>query len=88
MSAERWWEDAACRGLSPALFYPPKGDMRESQQAQAICSTCPVALPCLDEAVQTPERWGIWGGATSEQRKAIRRDQKRWDVPEVAGLCG
>jgi WhiB family redox-sensing transcriptional regulator len=35
--------------------------------------TCPVAEPCLEYALETNQRAGIWGGTTEEERKSLRR---------------
>jgi len=35
--------------------------------------TCPVRRECLDYAVDSGEDWGIWGGATPNQRRVLRK---------------
>jgi WhiB family redox-sensing transcriptional regulator len=74
---EAWPRRAACRGPESALFFPPTSsepradrEARESR-AKAICSGCPVRLPCLDYALEIEEPHGIWGGLTEHERRAL-----------------
>jgi WhiB family redox-sensing transcriptional regulator len=66
-----WHEQALCREVDPELFFPEKGG--NVRQGLMICQRCPVAVPCLDAAIDNDERFGIWGGATDEDRKLIRQ---------------
>lgn len=76
-----WYDDAACAGLWPELFFPD-GRGREAGQAikeaVAICKTCPVRDACLTYALEA--EWiteGIWGGTTeNERRKLLGRAPK------------
>jgi WhiB family redox-sensing transcriptional regulator len=56
------------------LFFPV-GDADEArvQQAREICTTCNVTEECLEYALETNQRAGIWGGSTEEERKSLRR---------------
>jgi WhiB family redox-sensing transcriptional regulator len=76
---ESWRERAACRGLSPALFYPAPGPAGRADlaAARAVCASCPVAAACLADAIRTAERLGIWGGCTPAERRALRRRAER-----------
>ncbi|WP_306574024.1 WhiB family transcriptional regulator [Isoptericola croceus] len=49
---------------------PPNPDEHRAKQ---ICRTCPVTEPCLAQALEVPERWGVWGGLDERQRAAQRR---------------
>ena len=42
------------------LFFSDRPD--ELAQAQGICADCPVQLPCLEQALDNQEEWGVWGG--------------------------
>ena len=42
------------------LFFSERPD--ELARAQAICADCPVQLPCLEQALDNQEEWGVWGG--------------------------
>lgn len=37
---------------------------------------CPAVDPCLAEALKRPERFGVWGGTTAPERRAIARRQR------------
>ena len=56
---------AACAFEAPALFFPD-GDAEAEAKAVAICSGCPVRMPCYLRAVQNGERFGVWGGVNFE----------------------
>jgi WhiB family redox-sensing transcriptional regulator len=43
--------------------------------AKRICIGCPVRQECLDYALVSNQRFGIWGGLTEEERRPVRR---RW----------
>jgi WhiB family redox-sensing transcriptional regulator len=71
---QRGWERlAACRGLDPNWFHPDHG--RSQRQQKAICADCPVRYACLAydlAAVKGADDYGIWGGTSERERKAIR----------------
>ena len=69
-----WKSRAACSGYANTLFFPaadaPRGAI---EKAKAICSTCQVVEDCLEYALETNQRAGIWGGTGEEERKSLRR---------------
>ena len=73
ISDERpWLVFGACRDADPDLFFPSTRE--ETEQALAICGSCPVQPECLDYALEAGERFGIWGGLTEKrQRKEKNR---------------
>jgi WhiB family redox-sensing transcriptional regulator len=70
-----WLARAACRGMDPELFFPDRGESTEP--AKAVCAACPVRAECLDYALTNGERFGVWGGASERERRALRRDRAR-----------
>lgn len=72
--AQRWRRRAACRGVDPELFHPFRGE--SMTEALAICERCPVRTDCLEHALATPERVGIWGGTSERQRRVLRRQRR------------
>ena len=40
-------------------------------QAVDICRRCSMRSGCLDRALQSGERLGVWGGLTPQQRAAL-----------------
>ncbi|HEU4674835.1 MAG TPA: WhiB family transcriptional regulator [Motilibacteraceae bacterium] len=62
-----WQEQAACRGADPRLFFPKddeRGTARRTRQqaAAAFCNRCEVRRSCLEHALRSGERYGVWGG--------------------------
>lgn len=72
---DAWNEHGACRGLDPAIFYPPTDE--EAGPAKAVCDLCPVREPCLEHALGVRERDGVWGGATERERRRLIRQRRR-----------
>jgi hypothetical protein len=66
----------------PEIFFPEDlgnqgaSHMRvmATETAREICLRCPVMAKCLE--VGMFEDFGIWGGATPEQRRKIRRYER------------
>ena len=70
-----WRQHAACRGLDPEIFYP--GDEGEVERAKEVCGQCAVRDTCLEHALGSRERDGVWGGATEKERRRIIRQRRR-----------
>ena len=66
-----WHADAPCAGIDPDLWFPEKGGTTEP--AKEICAQCLVRADCLDYALDTGERFGIWGGASERERRRLQR---------------
>lgn len=65
-----WVTLATCRSIDPdALFV--RG--AEQRKAAAICRRCPVQLECLADALDNRVEFGVWGGLTERQRRAVLR---------------
>ncbi len=66
-----WGVFSACREADPSLFFATtRGDERA---ALVVCSSCAVKDDCLDFALNTRERFGVWGGTTERDRKRLLR---------------
>lgn len=78
-AGEDWRKQAECAEpwYSLNLFFPITytGDAvaEQIEDARAACRRCPVQQACLQWAVATRERSGIWGGATPDERDAVVR---------------
>jgi len=72
-----WMSRAACRGMDPALFFPPKRGTPISPTARVTCAGCPVSAECLDHALVEHERDGLWGGTTDRERRRLWQTDKR-----------
>lgn len=73
-----WREQARCRDVDPELFFPAVNGgpdyERQVQVAKDVCGSCSVRLPCLQFAVTSGERDGIWGGMTEHERRRLPYD--------------
>lgn len=72
---QTWRDRAACRGIDPEIFYPVSDE--EVDAARAICAVCPVREACLEHALSSREKEGIWGGCTERERRRIIRQRRR-----------
>jgi WhiB family redox-sensing transcriptional regulator len=68
-----WRHRARCRDVDPELFFP----VGTTGPAKAICTLCPVREECLQWALDTAQDAGVWGGLSEEERRALRRGQRR-----------
>ena len=75
MKDVKWRELGACKGLDAAIFYPDDDD--DAEDAKAICAGCGVRVACLEHALSTREKVGVWGGATERERRRIVRQRRR-----------
>lgn len=68
------WQDLAnCRGADPDLFFPERG--ASTRTAKSICRECSVQDQCLEFAIVSSEKFGIWGGLSERDRRKIRRER-------------
>jgi WhiB family redox-sensing transcriptional regulator len=75
----RWREQAACRHSDPDLFFPvgsSERTERDVRAAKAMCAACPVREACLAFALETNQDLGVWGGASEEERRQLRRQRE------------
>lgn len=78
-----WDRAAACREADPDLFFPEGEEaevLENTAAAKAICRTCPVVHPCLVDALDRDERYGVWGGLDENDRDRLTRAQQ--DSPD------
>lgn len=64
-----WQADALCRQVDPDLWFPELGE--RDAAAKRICADCPVTGECLDWALATDERFGVWGGLSAAERRGL-----------------
>jgi len=78
-------DTVACRDKDTTLFYPVEGlpaDQQEARywRAKAMCARCHLARECLEQAMaeeRTGGRYGIRGGYTPDERKALVKSATR-----------
>lgn len=66
-----WMHEASCRGGDHELFFATQPSRIAA--AQAICADCPVRIPCLVDALERGEQYGVWGGTSPEDRDRLLR---------------
>jgi WhiB family transcriptional regulator, redox-sensing transcriptional regulator len=65
-----WTRRALCQGGKPdALFVQGAAQNR----AKAVCLGCPVRTECLADALDNRVEFGVWGGMTERERRALLR---------------
>ena len=70
-----WQDRAACYGLDPEIFFPASDE--EAEVAKIVCDACAVRTACLEHALGSRERDGVWGGCTEKERRRIVRQRRR-----------
>jgi len=70
-----WTTRAACRdGVPDSLFVQGAAQNR----AKSVCLGCPVRTECLADSLDNRVEFGVWGGMTERQRRALLKQH-----PEV-----
>ncbi|MER6465632.1 WhiB family transcriptional regulator [Streptomyces sp. NPDC001288] len=67
---EEWAARAACRTADPDELFV---EGAAQNAAKAVCNGCPVRTECLAFALDRRIEYGIWGGATERERRALLR---------------
>lgn len=73
-----WVAKAACRKGDPDALFVRGAAQR---QAAEICTECSVLTECRADALDNRIEFGVWGGLTERQRRALLRnypDIKDW----------
>jgi WhiB family redox-sensing transcriptional regulator len=73
-SERDWLNDAACKGMDTAIFFPEKPSARDLKKIEGICNSCPVKSQCRDYGDE--ERYGFWGGVGTRRRIRERTSDK------------
>lgn len=69
-----WQDDANCTGANANLFFPERG--ASTRTAKSICRECSVRGDCLEFAISTGEKFGIWGGMSERERRRVRKERQ------------
>jgi WhiB family transcriptional regulator, redox-sensing transcriptional regulator len=65
-----WLRRAACKTADPdELFVQGAAQNR----AKLVCQGCPVRTECLADALDNRVEFGVWGGMTERERRALLR---------------
>jgi hypothetical protein len=66
-----WQDQALCAQVDPELFFPEKG--QSPRAAKRVCAACEVRAECLQYALDRREPFGVWGGLSERERRALAR---------------
>lgn len=70
-----WRVRASCRDEDPDQLFVRGAEQRK---VRIVCLSCPVRTECLAEALDNRIEFGVWGGMTERERRALLR--RRPDV--------
>lgn len=68
-TSDNWAAYALCATEPVDLFV--RGAAQN--KAKSVCMACPVRAQCLAEALDNRIEWGVWGGMTERERRALLR---------------
>jgi WhiB family redox-sensing transcriptional regulator len=81
LEPQAWVAASACRNADPdELFVTGAAQNR----AKAVCMGCRVRTECLSDALDNRVEFGVWGGMTERERRALLR--RRPDVTSWRAL--
>ncbi|MCD4548827.1 MULTISPECIES: WhiB family transcriptional regulator [unclassified Schaalia] len=67
---QSWVSRALCAQYEPDTLFVQGASQR---QVRLRCMECEVRLECLADALQSEANYGVWGGLTERERRAILR---------------
>ena len=71
-----WVSSARCRTTDPDQLFVRGAAQRK---AAVICRHCPVMTECAAEALDNRMEFGVWGGMTERQRRALLKQHPEVD---------
>lgn len=80
-----WAPHAACRSTDPDVMFLPGAQQHVAKQ---VCTPCPVRRECLAEALTNGIEYGVWGGMTERERRALRRRHPDTEWSQVLAPTG
>ena len=75
-----WRNRAACLDEDPELFFPIGNTglaLVQIGEAKAVCGRCKVVETCLEWPMESWQDFGVWGGLSEDERRALKRRQAR-----------
>ena len=67
---KHWTALGACRSASPDDLFVEGAAQRAARE---VCALCTVRLECLVDALDSRMGFGVWGGMTERERRALLR---------------
>ena len=78
MPEQAWTARSACSTSDPDDLFVTGA---AQNKAKAVCLGCPVRTECLADALDNRVEFGVWGGMTERERRALLRqrpDVRSW----------
>lgn len=66
-----WYKDALCAQIGGDDWFPEKGG--STLAAKKVCAKCPVRGACLEDAMSSDQRYGVWAGLSERERRQLKR---------------
>jgi WhiB family redox-sensing transcriptional regulator len=63
-----WSDKARCKQARPDELFVRGAAQNRAKQ---LCGGCTVKAECLAEALDNRVEWGVWGGMTERERRAL-----------------
>lgn len=63
-----WVDTALCAGDQPDMLFVQGAAQREAKRR---CLACTVRIQCLLDALENRVNFGVWGGLTERERRAL-----------------
>lgn len=70
----------ACAEEDSELFFPIGNTgpaLLQIEEAKAVCRRCPLMVTCIAGALERGEEFGVWGGLSEDERRALKRSAAR-----------
>lgn len=78
------WRLGVCRTMDPDLFFADENTNEPGPEVVVACGRCAISAMCLHWAMTNKEQFGVWGGTTPKQRRALNRPIARLRCPGCA----
>jgi WhiB family transcriptional regulator, redox-sensing transcriptional regulator len=86
-----WMDKAACVDVDihHDAWHPNTANyLADTYEALRLCNDCPVVDECLNYALDENLEYGIYGGMTQEERRAMRKRRQRAGKLQVRKVDG
>ena len=68
-----WMDLGLCAEVGGDFHFPEKGG--SVRAPKRVCRACDVRAECLAYALDTDQKFGIWGGMTERERRRLKHEQ-------------
>lgn len=75
------WSQGVCHDYDPEIFFTPA----DEAFAVSVCYRCPIMAQCRNYAISKPEKFGVWGGLTEDDRRRVGWRKHRVRCPSCGG---